>query len=157
MLIAQAKPVDYEKAIQLAKGKAPDRPLVQLAHYGVRKIWDNYEVIADVPIADNKFIRIAAGTNDGYRKVILREFYYSKRDCEWRPGQSGFIIPMVEPIFTDESDLPTFRETGNEFLEGIIKATETAKTMELSNPEKALYILRNYNKSTIIKAKETSK
>lgn len=156
MLKAQAKPLDYEKAVALAKGMAPDKPVVQLSKFGVRKLWDNYEVIADVYISDTKFIRIAAGTIDGYRKVSLREFYYSKRDCEWKPGQSGFIIPMVEPIFTDESELPTFKETGNEFLEGIIKATKTAQTMELADQDKAMYILRDYTKSKIVKAKETT-
>lgn len=156
MLKAQAKPVDYEKAIALAKGMAPDKPVVRLSQYGVRKVWDNYEVITDVYISDTKFIRIAAGTIDGYRKVNLREFYYSKRDCEWKPGQSGFLIPMVAPIFTGESDVPTFKEIGKEFLDGLITATNTAQTMELADPDKAMYILRNYTKSTIIKAKETT-
>lgn len=156
MKVVQAKPANYDRAVALAKDKAPDLPVVQLGKYGVRKIWDNYEIIADARTDDRHFIRIAVGTIDGYRYVILREFYLRHGEDTWYPGKNGLRIPIKMPMYPNGATLPTFVDVGDEFLEGFTKAIEAAKTMELANKDNAIYILKNYSRATSIKMKEIS-
>ena len=156
MLIAQARPIDYDKAVATAKKKAPDMPTVLLAKYGVRKLWDNYEIIADVPTDDAHFLRIAAGTLNGFRQVIIHEFYFNKQEGTWKPGKKGMQIPMLVPFYACD-DVYAIRDVGTEFLEKFTQAVNTAQSMPLADSDNAMYILRNYTKSTTIKSKEISK
>lgn len=159
MKVARAKLVDYDKAVAAAKERAPDRPVTSVVlnrTYGVRKIFDNYTLIADVKKGDKHFIRIAAGTLDGHRYVTLREFYYHKSSDTWKPGRDGMYIPMFAPFKVAGSDVPAIKDVGNTFLENFIKAVEVAQTMPLTDDEKTMYILSNYSKGTAVKAKETS-
>ena len=159
MKIARAKEVDYDNAVATAKERAPDRPMKSVVlkrNYGIRKIYDNYQVITDVYKNDKLRIRIAAGTLDGYRYIILREFYYSKRDDNWKPGKDGLVIPMFSPFKNPDSKVPTIKDVGNTFLENFTKAMEVAQTMPLADEEKTMYILSNYLRGTAVKAKETS-
>lgn len=159
MKVARAKLVDYDKAVAAAKERAPDRPVTSVVlnrTYGVRKIFDNHQIIADIPKGDRFRIRIAAGTLDGQRIVTLREFYYHKCSDTWKPGKDGIYIPLFAPFKTEGSDIPTIKDVGNAFLESFIKAFEVAQTMPLADDEKTMYILSNYTKSTAVKAKETS-
>ena len=157
MKVARARMVDYDSAVAAAKERAPDKPVkpvVLSRTYGIRKIFDNYKIIADIDKGDKYRIRIAAGTLDGYRCVTLREFYYHKGDDMWKPGKFGMHIPMFAPFKTEGSDVPTIKDVGNAFLESFIKAMEVAQTMPLADDENTIYILNNYTKSTAAKAKE---
>lgn len=159
MKVARARLVDYDSAVAAAKERAPDKPVTPVVlnrTYGVRKIFDNHQVIADINKGDKYRIRIAAGTLDGYRYVTLREFYYHKGEDTWKPGRDGMYIPMFAPFKTEGSDVPTIKDVGNAFLESFIKAMEVAQTMPLADDEKTMYILSNYTKGTAVKAKETS-
>lgn len=159
MKVARAKLVDYDSAVAAAKERAPDRPVTSVVlnrTYGVRKIFDNYEIIADIPKGDRYRIRIAAGTLNGQRLVTLREFYYHKGEDTWKPGRDGMYIPMFAPFKTEGSDVPTIKDVGNAFLESFIRAMEVAQSMPLADDEKTMYIWSNYTKSTAVKMKETS-
>ena len=155
MIVAQARVVDYDKAVATAKSKVPDKPVVQLGKHNLRKIWDNYEIIADVKTDDRRFIRIATGTLDGFRYVTLREFYYHARDEVFKPGKNGLRIPMSSPFYEDHSG-PTIRKVGIEFLEHFIRAFDVAQTMSLADPKNAMYISNHYTKKTAVKMKEIS-
>lgn len=159
MKVAHARALDYDKAATLAKSKAPKEsmvPVVLTRTYGIRKIYDNYQVIAEIEKDARHRIRVAAGTLDGYRYVILREFYYSKREDTWKPGREGMFIPLVVPFKTAGSSIPTFKDIGAEFFESVTKAMEVAKTMPLADAENTVYIPTNYTKSKAVKAKEIS-
>lgn len=154
MLKVKAQPVDYEKAVTLAKDKAPDLPVVMLSKHGVRKVWDNYEVIKDVHVDYRTFIRIAVGTLDGYRYITFREFRWVNKYGDWRPGKNGFKIPMFAPFHTEDSIVPVIKDTGNEFYDAYTKAMEAVMTMPLADSEKSMYILTHYNRKTAVTARE---
>ncbi len=159
MKVARAKLVDYDKAVAAAKERAPDKPVTSVVlnrTYGVRKIFDNYEVIADIPKGDRYRIRIAAGTLDGQRIVTLREFYYHNGEDTWKPGRDGMYIPMFAPFKVEGSDVPVIKDVCNAFLESFIKAMQVAQTMPLADDENTIYILSNYTRGTAVKAKEIS-
>lgn len=153
MIVAQAREVDYDKAVMTAKGKAPTRPVVHLSSHNLRKIFDNYQIIGDVKTDDRRFIRVAVGTLDGYRYVTLREFYYHARDEVFKPGKYGIRIPMASPFYEDHSG-PTIRSVGPELLEHLIRAFDTAQTMDLADPNNALYIGQHYSRKDAVKMKE---
>lgn len=142
MIVAQAKPVDYDALAARAKEKVPDKPVVQLGRYGVHKMYDNYRPIADIRKSTRKCIRVAIGTRDGYRYVILREFYKSRTSDGWVPGREGMIIPLTGVIFS-EDDPPKFINVCETLFNTCIEALHEAETMELYDKENALYRLKN--------------
>lgn len=157
MIIAQARPVDYDKAIEMAKGKVPDKPVVNLSKHSLHKIWDNHEIIADVPTDDAHFIRIVSGTIDGYRYVTLREFYYNHGDGEFKAGKNGIRIPMFAPFYTEGTgSTPVIKDIGKSIVESFMKAIDTANTMPLVDKNNSLFISTHYNKRNAVKLKETS-
>lgn len=158
MKVTRARPVDYDKAVAAAKERAPDRPVTPVVLnkvYGVRKVFDNYEFIADVQKEDRFRTRIAAATLNGFRYVVLREFYYHSKSDSWRPGKNGLYIPMFVPTRLNGGDVPQIVDVGDTFLANFMKAMEVAKTMPLADDNNMLYILPNYTKSTSVRAKET--
>ena len=154
MLKVKAQPVDFEKAIAMAKGKAPDKPVVTLSKHGVRKIWDNYDVIDDIQVDYRTRIRIAIGTRDGYRYVSFREFRWVDRYGDWNPTKNGFMIPMQAPFHTEDSIVPVIRNTGDDFYDAYTRAMEAVRDMPLSDPDKSMYILTHYNRKTAVTARE---
>lgn len=155
MIVAQARPVDYDNAVTTAKGKVPDKPVVQLSKHNLHKIWDNHEIIADVPTDDAHFVRIVAGTLDGYRYIALREFYYNHGDGIFKAGKFGIRIPMFAPFYAEGTgSTPVIKDIGKALVEGFLRAVETASTMPLVDKENALYISNNYSKRNAVKMKE---
>lgn len=155
MIVAQARPIDYDKAVATAKSKVPDKPVVRLSSHNLHKIWDNHEIIADVPTDDTHFVRIVAGTVDGHRYVSLREFYYNHGDGIFKAGKFGIRIPMISPFYAEGTgSTPVIKDVSKTLVESFLKAVETANTMPLVDREKALYISDNYSKRNAIKMKE---
>lgn len=146
-MMVKAAPVDHKRVAELGRAKAPEIPRVSLKKNDVKRLWDNYQVVAEVQRSTNRKFVIAACTRDGYRSITVTEFYYRKSDCTWQPNRGGILIPIKCPDFSNMTDdgLPTMMEPLNEFMKAIAKAAEVAETMELADPEHSIYLARKTN------------
>lgn len=156
MLRAEAKEIDHEKLVGLAKEKAPTKPTVKLDKKGVRKVWDNYIVVSEVRKNDRLKFVLAAGTRDGYRCLSIREFYRRRRDKTWQPGREGILIPLKSPFYGDIKDNPNpiMIEPLYDLLKALPEALKVVETMELSNPENAIWQLPNTVAGTRVQMRE---
>lgn len=101
-----------------------------------KRIWDNFEEVAEVRKSDSIKFVIAAATRDGFRYINIREFYLRKRDNVWMPGRDGITIPLKAPL-----------NKGAEFIKPIVdmlnaigEARDVADTMELMDDTKAVWV-----------------
>lgn len=101
-----------------------------------KRIWDNYEVIAEVRKSDAIKFVVAAATRQGFRYINIREFYLRKGDTTWVVGRDGITIPLVAPLNKGEQ----FIKPIVDMLNALNDAREVASTMELINEEKAIWI-----------------
>ena len=160
MKVVSARPLSYAEQARMAKEKVPDKPVVHLGKYGVCKVYDNYKPIADIRKSTKTCIRVSIGTRDGYRYVILREFYKKDKreeyEDEWMPGREGMIIPLTGVIFSVD-DPPKFINVCETLLEKCVEAMHEAETMELYDKENALYRLKSARFTDHIKFEEDTK
>ena len=154
MKVVSARKVDNAAMLERAKAKAPDVPVVYLGKHGVKKLWDNYQVIDEVVKSHRLKFVIAAGTRDGMRCLHIREFYFSKNNGEWRAGKDGIVIPLKSPYRKESDGLYTFVEPLKEFMEKMPAAIKAAEEMELYDPVNAMYITPYSTRSAAIKLKE---
>lgn len=156
MLRAEAKPVDYERLADKAKEKAPTKPTVQLSKHGVKKLWDNYIVVSEVRKNDRLKFVLAAGTRDGYRCLSIREFYRRKSDKTWLPGREGILIPLKSPFYGEIKDNrnPSMIEPLYDLMAALPEAIKVVETMELHDPENAIWQLPNTTAGRRVQLKE---
>lgn len=156
MLKAEAKEIDHDKLAKLAKEKAPSKPTVRLGKKDVKKVWDNYIVVSEVRKNDRLKFVLAAGTRDGYRCLSIREFYRRRSDKTWQPGREGILIPLKSPFYGEIKDNPnpTMIEPLYDLLKALPEALKVVETMELSNPENAVWQLANTVAGTRVQMKE---
>lgn len=111
----------------------------------LRKYWDNFETIAFVQKTARQKYEIGAGTRDGGRFVSIREYYFRKYDQQWIPSKNGIAIPVMYPMSKTKRPDPDnpikFVHPAKDVLPAIQKAFEVAQTMELSDPDKAIYFV----------------
>lgn len=100
-----------------------------------KRIWDNFEEIAEVRKSDGIKFVVSAATREGFRYVNIREFYLRKKDNVWMPGRDGITLPLKAPL-----------NKGAEFIKPIVdmlnaigEARDVADTMELIDEEKAVW------------------
>ena len=103
-----------------------------------RRIWDNYRVISEVQKNERLKFVIAVGARDGFRCVVIREFYLRKRDMQWMPGRDGIIVPLVSTSL-DENGERKFITVCEKVLKELSNAKAEAATMELFDPEHAVW------------------
>lgn len=101
-----------------------------------RRIWDNYEVIAEIRKSDAIKFVVAAATRQGFRYINIREFYLRKGNMTWVAGRDGITIPLVAPLNKGEQ----FINPIVDMLKALSDARDFASTMELMNEEKAIWI-----------------
>ena len=107
----------------------------------LKRIWDNYKVVGEAQKNERLKFVIATGTRDGYRCVIIREFYLRKADNTWRPGRDGIIIPLISPLkgMFNEDGTPQTVLPFNQMLAALPAAYEEARTMELFDKENEVW------------------
>lgn len=103
-----------------------------------RRIWDNYKVVSEVQKNYRLKFVIAVATRDGFRCVVIREFYLRKSDNQWRPGRDGIILPLVSADFDENGDVKFINVCEN-VIKQISNAMVDAVKMELSDPEHAVW------------------
>lgn len=101
-----------------------------------KRVWDNYEVIGEVQKSTGIKFVVAAATREGFRYINIREFYFRKRDGEWRPGRDGITIPLVAGINKGEEFIKPYKDLMNLLVE----TAEFAAVMELIDADKAIWI-----------------
>lgn len=142
MLSTRARPVDYDKVVNMAKDMPHERTKVNLKKTSARKVWDNYQVICEVRKTDRLKFVIAGGVRDGWRCLIIREFYQRKDDKTWHPGKDGLIIPIKSPLYKEPVDgIPRFITPLYDMLNALTEATTYLEGMELYSQEHEIWIL----------------
>lgn len=101
-----------------------------------KRIWDNYKEIGEVRKSDGIKFVIAAATREGYRYINIREFYYKKRNGEWKPGRDGITIPLKAPLNKGEKFIVPYES----MLRVLAAAAKHAETMDLLDEEKAIWV-----------------
>ena len=100
-----------------------------------KRIWDNYIELFEIQKSERIKFVVSAATRDGFRYINIREFYLRQRDLEWRPGRDGITIPLKAPI--DKGKKMIY--PAGDMLVAIKKAMEHVETMELYDPENAVW------------------
>ena len=102
----------------------------------MKRIWDNFEEVAEVRKSDGIKFVIAAATRDGFRYINIREFYLRKKDNQWMPGRDGITIPLKAPLNKGE----TFIHPIVDMLDALNKARVAADVMELMDDNKSVWV-----------------
>lgn len=100
-----------------------------------KRIWDNYREIGEVRKSDGIKFVIAAATREGFRYINIREFYFRKKDGEWRPGRDGITIPLKAPLNKGEKFIVPYTS----MLDVLAAAAKHAEKMELFDEDKAIW------------------
>ena len=101
-----------------------------------KRIWDNYKEIGEVRKSDGIKFVIAAATREGYRYINIREFYFKKRNGEWKPGRDGITIPLKAPLNKGEKFITPY----DSMIRVLAAAAKYAETMDLLDEEKAIWV-----------------
>lgn len=155
MLKAVARPTDHAKLADMAKDKAPTMPVVNLKPYKVKRLWDNYKVITEIQKTDRLKFVIAAGARDGFRCLSIREFYRRTSDKTWQPGKNGILIPLKSPLWAGVTNgVPNIIEPLRMLIDVLPEAIKVVETIELSDPDNAVWILPRTTVGSRVKATE---
>lgn len=100
------------------------------------KLWDNYQVLAEVQKNERLKLVIAGAVRDGVRSLVIREFYMRKKDGAWMPGRDGIVVPLMMPINYGKEIVHPLPELLKSF-NGVI---ETIESMALTDPEHEVWI-----------------
>lgn len=103
-----------------------------------KRIWDNYEEIAEIRKSSNIKLVVAAATREGFRYINIREFYLTKKTNEWKPGRDGITVPIKAAI----NEGAEFIAPAEDFIEAFVKATERAYVMPLMDKDKAVWMTK---------------
>lgn len=101
-----------------------------------KKIWDNFQEVAEIRKSDGIKFVIAAATRDGYRYINIREFYMRKKDGVWMPGRDGITIPLKAPLNKGQQ----FIAPAETLLSELEIAMNIAESMELMDDSRAVYM-----------------
>ena len=100
-----------------------------------KRIWDNYQEVAEVIKSDYEKFVIAAAARDGVKYLNIREFYFKRSEGIWKPGRDGITIPLLVPVEKGTRLITPFPE----FAEALAKASLVAEGLELYDADKAVY------------------
>lgn len=101
----------------------------------LKRVWDNYTVIGEVRKSDSIKFVVAAATRKGFRYINIREFYFQKKNGEWRPGRDGITIPLKAPLNKGERFIAPFKS----LHEMLAVAAKFAEKMDLMIAENAVW------------------
>jgi len=108
----------------------------------VRRIWDNYEIIGEVPKAKGIKFVVAAGTRHGVRYIHIQEYYKRKSMQDWKPSKHGITIPLKNLINNGEQVIMPYVD----LLELMEKTAERAAEMPLHDKNNEIVIERRIDK-----------
>jgi hypothetical protein len=109
---------------------------------GMKRIWDNYAVVGGLQKSPRQKFVFGAGVRDGIKYINIREFYYSKKRQEWRPGRDGITVPIVYPLELNTKQLKPWEM----FIALFLKTADQLETMELYDEDNSVYMMVKENK-----------
>lgn len=140
-----AREITHVRREEAAKVMAPASYVPAKKKSAPRKLWDNYKEVAVIQKTDRLRIVVAACCREGYRCINLREFYHRKRDNVWVPGRDGIMIPIAAPVnrskTPDPNNPPKLIYPMQEMMLALQQTMEEAMTMELDDPDNAVWLL----------------
>lgn len=139
-----AREVTHVRREEQGKAMAPAAYVPVHKKSAPRKLWDNYQEVAIIQKTDRLRISVAVGCREGYRCIVLREFYYVKRDDVWKPGRDGIMIPIAAPIGKtrrpDPNKPPKIIYPMKEMMLALEQTMEVAMEMALDDPDNAVWL-----------------
>lgn len=104
----------------------------------MKRIWDNFETIGEVKKTDRTKFVVSAAARDGYRYVVIREFYLAAKTGAWHPAKDGIMVPLAVPLKNNGGTITPATD-----LFGVLKAAilQAAK-IELMDENKMVFIER---------------
>lgn len=109
-----------------------------------KRLWDNYLVVGEVQKSDRIKFVIGAGIRDGVRYLNIREFYYTKKDEEWKPGRDGITIPLRVPVEKGAKIINPFED----MMDAMTDAVKTLEGMALSDINNSVYVEKKVRKES---------
>ena len=104
----------------------------------MKRIWDNFETIGEVQKTDRTKFMVSTATRDGYRYVVVREFYKAVKTDTWHPAKDGIMIPLAVPLKNNGGTITPATD-----LFGMLKtAILQAAKMELMDESKMVFVER---------------
>lgn len=101
---------------------------------GLKKLWDNYVVTAEVRFAETSQIEVAIGCKGGIKYLCLRKFMLKKSTGVWIPTIYGFNLP----IYTPKKD-KTICYPGKNFLKAMVHTFELLDSIKLEDPDNEVW------------------
>ena len=103
-----------------------------------RKIWDNYEIVAEVRKSAKAYYKIAHATRDGVRYLHISE-WYKKLDGTYTHSRDNLVIPLMIPGAKRPDGKLTMLHPATALIAAMTAALPGLETFDLSNPEKAVW------------------
>lgn len=116
---------------------------------GAKRLWSNYRVIGEVLKSSKTKFTISLGANEGFKCLIIREWYIPRGSDEWRPGKDGISIPLITPCMYRKPSGEVYRGTMEvlaPLMEKIVEAAEAMDNFDLADPEQEYWFLPNKKK-----------
>lgn len=101
---------------------------------GLKKLWDNYIVTAQVRFADKAQIEVAIGCRGGIKYLCLRKFMFRSSTGDWLPTIYGFNLPFYTP-----NQDKTIYYPGKNFLKALIHTFELVNSTKLEDPDNEVW------------------
>jgi hypothetical protein len=99
----------------------------------MKKVWDNCVTVGEVFKSPSTKLKVELVSRDGLKYVNIREWYKKKSDNVWKPGLSGFAIPILTTI-GDERTAPTM-----DLICTMSKALEMSASFKLEDEANAVW------------------
>lgn len=101
---------------------------------GLKKLWDNYRVTAQVRFSPTKQIEMAIGCKAGIKYLCLRVFIKRRKIGLWLPTTHGFNLPIYIPNKDKQMCYP-----GKNFLIALVHTFELLDSTKLEDPDNEVW------------------
>lgn len=98
-----------------------------------RLVWDNCVLLGEIYKSNRTKLKVELVARDGIKYINVREWYMRKRDEVWKPGLTGFAIPIALPI-NENIEMPA-----QELLALMNKGMEMAADFAIEDPDNAVW------------------
>lgn len=104
----------------------------------MKRVWDNFETIGEVKKTDRVKFVVSAAARDGYRYVVIREFYFAAKSGMWHPAKDGVMIPLMVPLKNNGGTITPAMDLFKLYKEAMLHASK----MDLMNEDNMVFIER---------------
>jgi len=102
------------------------------------RVWDNFLEVGMVRKTPGQSFKIYVATRAGQRYIVVQEFYFTKKNGEWKPGIHSITIPLATPMNEGKDIILPWQEIAKMFEKAVPMAIE----MELYDEANAVYTVK---------------